>query len=324
MSERFSYSVAIRTLGTAGEKYLATLESLNKQTIKPEAIIVYIAEGYELPKETIGVERYVYVKKGMVAQRALKYDEIDSEYILFTDDDVYYPPTAVEEMYKHLKENNGGVIAPDPLPHDRLPFIMKLTMIVFMSSIPKLFDTKTGYGLSWWGSQTYRNNVRKPVYESVTNAGMCFLCKKSDFLSINFEEDLWMDELPYALGDDQLMYCRMHSMGLKVLTWYNSGIRHLDAGSSTSHMSKQKRETQAYCLTYIDHACWWRYLYRDKSKMQKVLRGTGYSVIRVYRFLVSLVYNFLRFRPKVTLSAAKGIIDAQKAINCGELFNFKD
>ena len=117
MSE-FQYSVAIRTLGTAGDKYFRTLESLRDQTIPPQKILVYIAEGYPLPKETIGIEEYVYVKKGMVAQRALPYTEVETEYLLCTDDDVYYPPTAIEDMYRLMKENKGDVIAPDPFPHD--------------------------------------------------------------------------------------------------------------------------------------------------------------------------------------------------------------
>ena len=76
----FRYSVAIRTLGKAGEIYQKELDSLNNQTIRPEKIIVYLAEGYDKPKETIGWENVVYVKKGMVAQRALEYKEINSLY----------------------------------------------------------------------------------------------------------------------------------------------------------------------------------------------------------------------------------------------------
>ena len=70
------YTAVIRTLGTAGEKYQKLLDSLITQTFKPKDIIVYIAEGYSIPKETVGIEQYVYVKKGMVAQRALSYDEV--------------------------------------------------------------------------------------------------------------------------------------------------------------------------------------------------------------------------------------------------------
>lgn len=57
------YTAVIRTLGTAGDKYQILLDSLNKQTIQPSKILVYIAEGYAIPKETIGKEQYIYVKK---------------------------------------------------------------------------------------------------------------------------------------------------------------------------------------------------------------------------------------------------------------------
>ena len=104
----FEYTAVIRTLGTAGEKYQQLLDSLQAQTIAPQAIIVYIAEGYPLPKETIGKERYIYVKKGMVAQRALPYDEVKTEWMLFLDDDVFLPPQAVETLYRQLQEKGSA------------------------------------------------------------------------------------------------------------------------------------------------------------------------------------------------------------------------
>lgn len=96
------YTAVIRTLGTAGEKYQTLLDSLNRQTIQPSKILVYIAEGYTMPKETIGKEQYIYVKKGMVAQRALPYHEVDTEFILFLDDDLFLPDNFVEKMYSFL------------------------------------------------------------------------------------------------------------------------------------------------------------------------------------------------------------------------------
>ena len=51
------YTAVIRTLGKAGEKYQTLLDSLVSQTIPPKAIIVYIAEGYPVPAETVGIER---------------------------------------------------------------------------------------------------------------------------------------------------------------------------------------------------------------------------------------------------------------------------
>ena len=76
-----TYSVAIRTLGTAGDKFRQELESIKNQTIQPDKVIVYIAEGYPRPDFQIGKEEYVWVKKGMVAQRTLPYEEIKSDVI---------------------------------------------------------------------------------------------------------------------------------------------------------------------------------------------------------------------------------------------------
>ena len=50
------YSIAIRTLGTSGEMFVAELESIKRQTIQPEKVVVYIAEGYKRPDYTIGKE----------------------------------------------------------------------------------------------------------------------------------------------------------------------------------------------------------------------------------------------------------------------------
>ena len=102
MQQLPTYSVAIRTLGKAGEKYLTTLKTCATQTHKPEKIVVYLAEGFDKPKETIGIEQIVYVKKGMIAQRALSYDEISSEYILCLDDDVELSPDSVERLFAGL------------------------------------------------------------------------------------------------------------------------------------------------------------------------------------------------------------------------------
>ena len=312
MSE-FQYSVAIRTLGTAGDKYLRTLESLRDQTIPPQKILVYIAEGYPLPKETIGIEEYVYVKKGMVAQRALPYTEVETEYLLCTDDDVYYPPTAIEDMYRLMKENKGDVIAPDPFPHDKLPLKIKIAMILLLSSIPWIFNKKNGYGISWWGGQRYRNKVKKNVYESTTNAGMCFLCKKEDFLSIHLEDELWMDNnIPWAIGDDQVIFYKMYLNGLKVLTWYNSGIVHLDAAASIKFITKEKAKIQTFCLSYFKTAFWLKFIYNRANKPKKLFLKSSLFLMRFYTLTVSSLYNILRLRPLMIYYGIKGSRQAKK------------
>lgn len=260
------YSAVIRTLGQAGEKYQQTLKSLMMQSCLPSKIVVYIAEGYEIPKETIGIEQYVYVKKGMVAQRALLYKEIQTEYILFLDDDVYLPSNAIETLYQEMIDNDGQVIAPALFPNHLVSFKSKLRLTLLGREVPRIYDGKWGYKVLRTGGFSYNNNPIKTVYESTTNAGPCFFCRKEDFLKIHFEEDLWLDEAPYAFPEDQVMYYKMHLYGFKLLTSFDSGIIHLDAGS-TMQSSDDKILKVIYSEYRNKIIFWYKYIYKYETKI---------------------------------------------------------
>ncbi len=264
-----NYTAVIRTLGTAGKKYQTLLDSLNRQTIQPSKILVYIAKGYAIPKETIGKEQYIYVKKGMVAQRALPYKEVDTEFILFLDDDLFLPNDFVEEIYFFLEKNHADVISPDVFPNAERSFLGKCLMMLSGRMMPRKNDGKWGYKVMRNSGYSYNNHPKPGVYWSQTNAAACFLCRKADFLKIHFEDERWMDNLKYAQGDDQVMYYKMYLSGLKQLTWFGSGIKHLDAGSTMINEDKEKM------LIYSDFRFkvlfWHRFIYLpDKNILSRV------------------------------------------------------
>lgn len=280
------YSVVIRTLGTAGNYYQQTLNSLLQQTISPKAIIVYIAEGYALPKETVGIEQYVYVEKGMVAQRALRFDEVQTEYMLFLDDDVYLPPTGVETLYREMTENNAQVISPSVFPNHLVSWKSKIVQSMMGKEVARIFGDRWGYRVLRTGGFSYNNNPRKAVYESTTNAGPCFFCRKRDFLNIRYEEELWLDETPYALPDDQVMFYKMHLCGLKVLTSFDSGIVHLDAGS-TMQTTTEKKLRVIYSEYRNKTIFWYKYIYsRERGVIMKL-----WSCL-CFGYMLSVQYSF--------------------------------
>lgn len=259
------YTAVIRTLGTAGKKYQILLNSLNRQTIQPSKILVYIAEGYVIPKETIGKEQYIYVKKGMVAQRALPYHEVDTEYILFLDDDLFLPDDFVEKMFFLLEENHADIISPDAFPNAERSFLGKCMMMVSGRMLPRRNDGKWGYKVMRNSGYSYNNHPKLGVYWSQTNAGACFLCRKRDFLKIHFEEELWMDQMIYPVGEDQVMYYKMYLSGLKQLTWFHSGINHLDAGSTM--MSEEKERMLIYSDFRFKTIFWHRFIYQPNKNI---------------------------------------------------------
>lgn len=283
----FAYTVVIRTLGTAGEKYQCLLDSLDKQTIQPSKILVYIAEGYPIPKETIGKEQYIYVKKGMVAQRALPYDEVDTEYILFLDDDLSFPENTVERMIELLQQEHADVISPDIFPNSSRSLPAEIMMRLSGRMCARRNDDYWGYKVMRNSGYSYNASPVKETYQSQTNAGACFLCSKENFLKIHFEEERWMDQMKYALGDDQVMYYKMYLMGLKILTWYNHEFIHLDGGEN---MQSEKKKKVIYADFYFKTIFWHRFIYLpDTIGWSRVWSMICIGYALSFTFLISLL-----------------------------------
>ena len=246
------------------------LDSLLEQAIKPTNIIVYIADGYPLPKETVGIEQYVYVKKGMAAQRALAYDEVATEYMLFLDDDVYLPPYAVETLYREMTERSAQVISPCVFPNHEISIKDKIRSTLFGREVCRLWGQHWGYKVLKTAGFSYNNHPVNPVYESQSNAGPCFFCRKEDFLSIHYEDELWLDGTYYAFPDDQVMFYKMYRSGLKILTSFDSGIVHLDTSTTVTN-PEEKTERLVYSEYRNKLIFWHRFIFRpEKNILQKV------------------------------------------------------
>jgi GT2 family glycosyltransferase len=261
MEDIFNYCVAIRTLGTAGEKYQTLLDSLNAQTIPAKKILVYIAEGYELPKETIGIEEYVQCPKGMIAQRSLPFDGVDTEYVLFCDDDLYLPPDFVERMYQGLMSLKGDCIAANVYNEEQMSFIGKLGIFLHSFITPHHNDG-CNIHIKRNASYSYNQSPKSDYLRTESAPGASFLCKLSAYKSIHFENERWLDKMSYAAGDDQLFFYKMHLMGFKVGMYRNSGVVHLDAQAGQRPTKANKMYLQKKNLFIM----WYRTIYNIRSK----------------------------------------------------------
>lgn len=284
------YTAVIRTLGTAGAKYQTLLDSLVSQTLPPEEILVYIAEGYEIPSDTVGTEKYIFVKKGMVAQRALRYDEVKTEYILFLDDDLYFPLDAVEKMFSLLGRYGADVISPDVFHNSERPFGQRFLMAVSGRMRARYEDSLWGYKVMRTAGYSYNAHPVKDAYWSQTNAGPCFLCSKKSFLSIRFEEELWLDRQKYPIGEDQVMYYKMYKSNLKQLTAFTTGIVHLDAGTNRK---PEKEKSLIYADFIYKTIFWHRFIYLpEKSVMMRLV-----DILCIgYAFTFALVISLIKGR----------------------------
>ena len=170
------YCVCIRTLGKACGKYQILLDSLKRQTLQPQKILVYIPYGYDFPNETIGVEQYVRCEKGMVHQRSLQFDEVDTNWIFFLDDDVYLEDDAVERLFSGLEAENGDAISANVFRVQESGWRGRLKAAMVFT-FPRRDD---GWSIKLWrnGSHTYNSKPSKNVLPSQSSAGPTLLIHK--------------------------------------------------------------------------------------------------------------------------------------------------
>lgn len=310
----FRYSVAIRTLGKAGEIYQKELDSLNNQTIRPEKIVVYLADGYDRPKETIGLETVVYVKKGMVAQRALDYKEIESPYILMLDDDVYLPKDAMEKMAMALIAENGDCIAADTFHNHKMSIISKIRAAISNWVFP-FYSNKWAIKIQRTGSFFYNNNPNKDYYFAQSAAGPCALWRKEAFLSIRFDDEIWLDHLGFAYQDDLLCFYKLYRNGGKMMLHYTSGVEHMDAQSSRNayNVDPIKFRKRARALFLV----WWRidFSYAGNSVIEKVFSLSEYIIKFLWSLCLNIVYSIVILSYKPLLYYIQGNIDGYKYVH---------
>lgn len=311
------YCVAIRTLGKAGEKYQQELDSIIAQTIKPKKVLVYIPYECPLPKETVGIEKYIRCNKGMVAQRALSFEEVDTPLCLFLDDDVYLPPNAAQILIESLNSIRGDCIAADTFKNQEMSLLSKITAIITNWATPR-FDDKWAFKIGYTGAFSYNAHPSKDVYLSQSAAGPCSLWRMEALKKIHYEDELWMDNNGFAYGDDMLFFYKLYRNGGKLLVHYNTGILHLDAQSARKGYIV---DCKKYYIRSLKWFClWWRTQIdaNDVSKPHKVLSTMLYCLRVGWDFMLHCVLSIIRFSPKIFFNWAKGIRDGYRFVHSAD------
>ena len=299
------YSVAIRTLATNVEVLKLELESIARQTRQPDRVVIYIAEGYDRPSFQVDKEEYVWVKKGMVTQRALEYREIDSDVILMLDDDVELAPDSAERMLRALEEHDADCVAADTFKNQEMTFRQKL--IAFISNgVYARGDDGWAFKLNRDGGFSFNGNPRNSFCLTETFAGPCWMVKKDVLKSVHFEDELWLDRMGFSYGDDAVESYKLFMNGFKCGVLYDSGVKNLDA--KTSSGVYHKTEKKFYTRSYGMFATWWRMIYtsRDKQWLSALLFGLK----AWWQLNLHVLLGIVKLNVKIPLNYMKGIKDA--------------
>ena len=307
------YSVAIRTLGTNAEVLKCELESIACQTVQPERVIIYIAKGYNRPSFLVGKEEYVWVKKGMVAQRTLEYREIDSEVILMLDDDVELAPDSAERMLKAMEEHGADCVAADTFKNQEMTLRQKL--LAFISNgVYVRGDDGWAFKQNRDGGFSFNGDPQKQFCWTETFAGPCWMVKKTVLKSVRLEDELWMDRMGFPYGEDAVESYKLFVNGFKCGVLYDSGVKNLDAKTSSGVYHKTERKF--YTRSYGMFATWWRMIYtsRDKQWLSALLFGLK----AWWQLNLHVLLGIVKLNVKIPLNYMKGLKDAWAFVHSDE------
>lgn len=316
------YSVIIRTLGTAGEKYQQTLNSIASQTIKAKEVIVVLPFGYNLPPQRLGYEKFIFSPKGMVNQRVTGFNSCTTELILALDDDVYFEPTFIEEMTKTLQTTNADFVS--PIVRD-LPTLTNSS--ISRSNIKrKILNIKNWLvGVSYKkslksnfiivinnsGGFTVNTNIQPNIqYYNQSGHGTCIFGKTQKIKEIHFEDELWLEDTKYALPEDMVMFYKLHLYGNKNVMNPDVKFIHLDAGSTL--INEDKEINNIFASARNGYIFWYKFIYQIREKKLVTILAMTRRIF--FTCFFSFIKGVIKFNFKYFKTYIKAYIDGYKYV----------
>lgn len=261
------YSVIIRTTGKAGEKYKKLLQSIDALNPKPLEVIVVLPEGYVLPEERLGWERFCFCPKGMVVQRMYGIKQCRSQYALICDDDVQFDSNFIQKLHEPVAEglcsfSIGPLYSFLPKPGYRA-----LIDTISGAAVPSVFHKERYVSvLSSTGYSYNRNiqNMKKRHFETQSAAWTCFYANINALRCLDFEtEQIWLDKNGYSAMDDQTMFYKAWLLGYKTFVVVDAEYVHLDAKTSTTGY----RKPVLYASAFNRVIFWHRFIFLKKKTL---------------------------------------------------------
>lgn len=266
MNYEIDYSVIIRTIGKAGEKYEQLLESINNLIPKPKEVIVVLPEGFEKPKEQLGWETFYFSPKGMVAQRSYGIKMAKTKYALICDDDISFDSDFVQKLYRPIFENKCSISAGPLLELLPEKGMKTLINIIMSSASPTLLHKDKYVTVLRSTGFSFNRNIKTDeckFYYTESLPWACFFADVDSLNILNIDEENWLDANGYSAYDDQTMFYKGYLRGVKSLVVSNALYTHLDAGTSTKNI----KSTVAYSLIFNRYVFWHRFIYTQQKSL---------------------------------------------------------
>lgn len=316
----FSYSVAIRTLGTAGEKYEKLLNSIRKQTVQPEKTVVVLPEGCALPHYRLGIEEFVYSRKGMMPQRLESLKYIDSQYTLFCDDDVEFSEDFTLKLVEPL-ESFGYSVSAGPLLDFFPPDSLKYTLASLLGGACVMVRGRgnTYVRLLRTGGWSYNHSIdtqSHKVYYTESLPGTCYMAATTAMKAVHLEQEYWAERTGYSAFEDRIMIGKLIVNGYKACVVSDAKYTHNDGRTSVANLKTEP----IYAGAFNHYVFWHRFLYSLSNNPREKLWMK--VCINYYIWMGRLYSRLLLLSGRRTKEQAeasrKGVADAKQFVKSEE------
>lgn len=317
------YSVIIRTIGKAGEKYQKLLDSIAASNIQPREIIVVIPNGYELPKEQLGIETFIFCEKGMVNQRLVGINNCKTQYALIVDDDIAFGPDFIEKVSEPVVSGEYGLSSGPLIEFFPPKGVHSIISAVSGSAMPTLFHKERYNTVLKTTGYSYNRNLvfnDNRLYETQSAAWTCFFADINKLKNIHFDDELWLDSHRYSTHDDTAMFYKSWLLGNKCVIVADAQYQHLDAGTSKIN-NKSEREFASGFNTFV---FWKRFIVEPSYGASKVAAYICFSYFLCFLWVESLLKSVISKNERKDRKAYfEGVFEAKKWIRSDEYKSIK-
>lgn len=262
------YSVIIRTIGKAGEKYRNLLKSIERLEPKPQEVIVVLPKGFDKPEDQLGYETFYYSEKGMMSQRMYGVKKCKTPYALICDDDVCFGEDFVQKLHEPI-QRGLGYLSSGPL-YSFLPEkgIKSIINIMSGAAAPTIFHRDRYVSVLRTAGYSYNRHLKaQKYYESQSLAGTCFYADIDALKKCAFDEEVWIDANGYSAYEDQTMFYKAWIRDIKTIVVSDAYYVHQDAKTST----KNNKAIVLRCLVMNRIIFWHRFIWNlEKKKVLKI------------------------------------------------------
>ena len=271
------YSVIIRTIGKAGEKYQKLLDSITLLVPQPKEVIVVLPEGFDKPAERLGWETFYYSPKGMVSQRMYGIKLCKTPYALILDDDIVFDSDFVQKLHAPI-ELGLASLSSGPL----YSFLPEKGIRAFINTVtgaaaPTIFHKERYVSVLRTAGYSYNRHLlpeKMRFYETQSLAGTCFYAEIAAMKKVGFDEEKWIDANGYSAYEDQTMFYKAWLRDIRTVVVSDAFYEHQDDKTST----KNNKQVVTRCLIINRIVFWHRFIYRmEKNFFAKAWARTAFA-----------------------------------------------